>query len=344
MLMKRFCLLFGILVFSAHAAFAQDIHFSQITETPMHLNPANTGLFDGLFRVTMNYRSQWAAMGKPYTTAAAAFDMPVMYARNRAYMGIGAFIYRDQAGDSKFGTFQASFSATGIVPLNDFNKLSVGLQAGFAQRSATITGLQWENQYVNGSYDPLANPNETNVLTSFPFADFSGGAVYQYRNVAGNLVGKDVSEFSFGAAAFHINKPEQKFHQGGGVRQEMRFVFHSNGRVDFKGTKWSLRPSAYYMMQGTANELVFGTMMRYRIKNGTKITNFFSESGLGFGVHYRLKDAIIPQLYYDLGDIFIGVSYDVNVSKYTAASKYNGGFEVTLRYANMNAALYKNKK
>ncbi|MEO6242033.1 MAG: PorP/SprF family type IX secretion system membrane protein [Bacteroidia bacterium] len=342
--MKRFCLFIGILVFSAPAAFAQDIHFSQITETPMHLNPANTGLFDGLFRVTMNYRSQWAAMGKPYTTAAAAFDMPLLYARNRAYMGIGAFIYRDQAGDSKFGTFQASLSATGIVPLNDFNKLSVGLQAGFAQRSATIDGLQWENQYVNGSYDPLASPNETNLLTSFPFADFSGGAVYQYRNVAGNVIGKDVSEFSVGVGAFHLNKPEQKFHQGGDFREQMRFVFHGNGRFDFKGTKWSLRPSAYYMQQGKANELVFGSLLRYRIKNGTKVTNFFSESGLGFGVHYRLKDAIIPQIYYDLGDIFIGVSYDVNVSKYTAASKYSGGFEVTLRYANMNAALYKNKK
>ncbi|CAN5899731.1 hypothetical protein BH11BAC7_BH11BAC7_16230 [soil metagenome] len=344
MLMKRFCLFIGILVFSMPAAFAQDIHFSQITETPMHLNPANTGLFDGLFRVTMNYRSQWAAMGKPYTTAAAAFDMPLLYARNRAYMGIGAFIYRDQAGDSKFGTFQASLSATGIVPLNDFNKLSVGLQAGFAQRSATIDGLQWENQYVNGSYDPLASPNETNLLTSFPFADFSGGAVYQYRNVAGNVIGKDVSEFSVGIGAFHLNKPEQKFHQGGDFREQMRFVFHGNGRFDFKGTKWSLRPSAYYMQQGKANELVFGSLVRYRIKNGTKVTNFFSESGLGFGVHYRLKDAIIPQIYYDLGDIFIGVSYDVNVSKYTAASKYSGGFEVTLRYANMNAALYKNKK
>ncbi len=344
MLMKRFCLSFGILVFAAHSAFAQDIHFSQINETPMHLNPANTGLFDGLFRVTMNYRSQWASMGNPYTTAAAAFDMPLMYAKNRAYMGIGAFIYRDQAGDSKFGTFQASLSATGIVPLNDYNKLSVGLQAGFAQRSATISGLQWENQYVNGTFDPLANPNEGNLLTSFPFADFSGGAVYQFRSVAGSVVGKDVAEFTFGVAAFHLNKPAQKFHQGGEVRQSMRFVFHSNGRFDFSGSPWSLRPSAYYMQQNEASEFVLGTLVRYRIKNGTKITNFFSESGIGMGVHYRWKDAIIPQLYYDLGDIFIGVSYDINISKYTASSKSAGGFEVTLRYANMNAALYKNKK
>ncbi len=310
----------------------------------MHLNPANTGLFDGLFRVTLNYRNQWAAMGHPYTTAAAAFDMPLLYAKNKAYMGIGLFLYNDQAGDSKFGTFQGLLSVSGIVPLNDFNKLSVGIQGGYAQRSATVADLQWENQYVNGTYDPTVVPNENNLLTSYPYLDFSGGAVYQYRSKAENLTGQDVNEFSFGASAFHLNRPNQTFHQGGEVKMDMRFVFHAQGRIDFAGTKWSLRPSANYMMQGYSNEFLFGTLIRYRIKNGTKITNFFSESGIGLGVHYRWKDAIIPQLYYDLGDIFIGVSYDVNISKYSAASKSQGGFEVTLRYANLNAALYKNKK
>lgn len=326
------------------SAKAQDIHFSQFNETPMHLNPANTGLFDGMFRVTLNYRSQWAVMGNPYTTAAGAFDMPLLYAKNRAYIGLGAFFYSDHAGDSRFGTFQGLLSASGIVPLNDFNKLSVGIQGGYSQRSATISGLQWENQYVNGAYDPQAVSNEGNLLTSFPYVDFSAGAAYQYRSVAGNLAGKDVFELNFGVAAFHLNKPEQKFHGGGGERMDMRLVFHTNARYDLPDSRWSVRPSACYMMQGPAHEFLIGGLMRYRIKNGTKVTNFFSESGIGFGLHYRVKDAILPQLYYDLGDFFIGLSYDINVSKYSSVSKMNGGYEVTLRYANLNGALYKNKR
>src|ERR1041385_2315460 len=170
--MKRFCLFICISLFAWQSVKAQDIHFSQINETPMHLNPANTGLFDGLFRVTLNYRSQWASMGHPYTTAAAAFDMPLIFQKNRAYMGVGAFLYRDQAGDSKFGTFQGLLSVSGIVPLNDFSKLSAGIQGGYSQRSATISDLQWENQYINGSYDPTASANEGNLLTSYPYADF----------------------------------------------------------------------------------------------------------------------------------------------------------------------------
>lgn len=342
--MKRFCFGIAVYFFAVASAPAQDIHFSQFNENPMHINPAYTGLFDGLFRATINYRSQWASMGHPYTTAAAAFDMPLQLKRNSSYIGVGAFLYRDQAGDSKFGTFQGLVSVSGIVPVNEYNKLSVGIQGGYSQRSATIADLQWENQYINGTYDPTAPANEGNLLTSYPYADLSGGIAYQYRSVAGNLVGKDVFELNLGASVFHFNKPVEKFHQGGDVREDMRMVFHGQARIDFPDTKWSLRPSGYYMQQGKAHEILIGGLIRYRIKNGTKITNFFSESGVGLGVHYRFNDAIVPQLYYDLGDIFIGVSYDVNISKYSMASHMNGGFEVTLRYANLNGALYKNKR
>jgi hypothetical protein len=37
----------------------QDIHFSQIFETPFLRNPALAGLFNGDIRVQTVYRSQW---------------------------------------------------------------------------------------------------------------------------------------------------------------------------------------------------------------------------------------------------------------------------------------------
>lgn len=323
---------------------AQDVHFSQFNETPLHLNPAYTGLLDGVFRVSLHYRNQWTSMGSPYKTMAGCFDLQVGNPGSPARMGIGAYIYKDQAGDSKLGTFNGSLSVSGIVKLNDHNVLSAGIMGGYGQRSATVATLQWESQYINGTYDPDAPSNEGNLLTSFPYVDFAGGLAYQYRSVTGSLVGKDVVELNVGFSMFHINKPEQKFHGGGGEKLNARMVLHTQLRYDFPGTAWSLRPSVTYMKQGPANELMIGSSIRLRIKNGTKITNFFSESGVGFGVHYRWKDALVPQFYYDLGDFFIGLAYDVNVSKYAGVSKYQGGFEITLRYANLNGALYKNKR
>ena len=64
--------LFFIAVFST----AQDIHFTQFTYTPLNTNPAQTGLFDGDYRVGGNYRTQWWEVpGLPYTTFSCFGDM-----------------------------------------------------------------------------------------------------------------------------------------------------------------------------------------------------------------------------------------------------------------------------
>ncbi|TND08433.1 MAG: hypothetical protein FD123_2229 [Bacteroidetes bacterium] len=336
-------LLVPFVLFFALPAQSQDIHFSQFNESPLHLNPAYTGVFNGQYRVMMNYRNQWQSMGHPYQTMAAAFDMPLLTNRP-AYMGAGLYLYRDKAGDSGMGILQALLSASAIVPIDGNSTLSAGLQGGFSQRSANISTLQWESQYQNGTYDPTLSPNENNLLTSFPYADFSGGVAYRYQSVADNLQGRDMWKINFGAAYFHLNKPRQKFYSGNDSRLNSRLVGHANGHFDFPGTKWSLQPSAVYMQQGPANEILLGTMIRYKLKNGTKTTSLLTESGVALGAHYRFGDAIIPQLYYDLGDIFIGLSYDVNTSTYSEASKAKGGFEITLRYANLNSALFKNKR
>jgi len=321
---------------------AQDIHFSQFNETPMHVNPSYTGVFNGVYRAMVNYRSQWASMGYPYTTMAASFDLPIPTA-SPVSIGAGAFIYQDKAGDSKFGTFQAQLAASAIVPLDRNSKICAGLQGGFAQRSATISSLQWESQFQNGTYDPTLPSNEGNMLTSFPYVDFASGVSYHYQSAAENLQGKDIWKLSTGFAYFHLNRPTMKYY-GGSSKMYGRMVGNVNAHYDFPGTKWSIQPSALFMQQGPAKEITFGSMMRYRMKNGTKVTSLLMESGVALGVHYRVGDAVIPQLYYDLGDWFLGLSYDVNVSSYAEASKAKGGFEVTLRYANMNSALFKNRR
>ena len=50
---------------------AQDIHFSQIFETPLLRNPALEGLFSGDIRVQTVYRSQWNSVTNAYSTSSA---------------------------------------------------------------------------------------------------------------------------------------------------------------------------------------------------------------------------------------------------------------------------------
>ena len=60
--MKKIQLAVLMTVFSATIALAQDRHFSQFYSSPLTLNPALTGAFDGKYRVGTNYRDQWRGL------------------------------------------------------------------------------------------------------------------------------------------------------------------------------------------------------------------------------------------------------------------------------------------
>src|SRR5688572_9390754 len=60
---------------------AKDPNFSQFIVSPLTLNPAMTGKFNGDFRLTGNYRDQWPAITKAFITSTASFDMGIL--RNR---------------------------------------------------------------------------------------------------------------------------------------------------------------------------------------------------------------------------------------------------------------------
>lgn len=323
-------------------AFAQDIHFSQFSETPLLVNPSMTGLYEGYQRVAINYKNQWVAMGSPYNTGVATFDMPFFNdKKDKGYFGAGLNVFKDKAGDSQFGTTQVNLSVSGILPMNEFNKISVGLQGGFAQRSANITALQWGNQYTGQALDPNLPSNEINNLSSFSYADIATGVVYEFSNVNSSSFTQDILKINAGVSCFHINKPVQKFFQSGSELLYQKWVAHSAARWDIPGTKFSFIPSVMYLKQGSFSEINLGTLIRYRMQSASKITGFYSESAVSFGCHYRFKDAVVPQFYFEVADYAIGISYDINTSSYSEVSNAKGGIELSLKYTNLKGALRK---
>jgi len=342
--MKKIYLLvcFLLIVFAAKP---QDIHFSQLSETPLLLNPAQTGVYDGYSRAILNYKSQWAAMGNPYRTFMGSFDMPIENKRNDygAKLGIGAFLYSDQAGDAKFGTTQGNIAVSGIVPVNDFNIISAGIEAGVAQRSVDIAAIQWPNQYDGQNYNANLPSNETNRFNSYMYFDMATGVNYQFMRYFGTVTGKELVRFNLGGAVFHVTKPLLRSYVGAQEHQYPRIVLHSSLRYDFPGTLIGIVPSVLYMAQGPASEIDLGALLRFKLSQGTKITGFISESALSFGLHYRFKDSFSPQVFLELSNFGIGLSYDLTTSSFSSAVKSKGGLEVSIKYSKMRGALYKNR-
>lgn len=55
------------------SGFAQDVHFSQMSFSPLNLNPALAGANSTLQGI-VNYRSQWNSVAEPYQTIGASVD------------------------------------------------------------------------------------------------------------------------------------------------------------------------------------------------------------------------------------------------------------------------------
>ncbi len=341
--MKKY--LFIISLGFASILSAQDIHFSQIQESPLWLNPANAGFFNGYFRAIANYRNQWASMGNAFQTMAVSIDGATLKTtKKKAYLGVGLFIFNDKAGVAKIGSTQVQFHLNAIIKTSKKSRLAGAAYVGYNQNKANYAALTFGNQYTGKEIDKSVASGEVVNYTSFVNMDAGVGVNYEFSSANIDMVRDDVFSLKIGGAIHHINKPVQRFSSGSSYQLPMRFVGNAQARYDIKETKLSLLPSVIYLRQGTASEINIGTFLRYRFKNATKITGVLNEAGLNIGVYYSVGDAIVPQLNLDMGKYAIGVSYDYNFSKYNQVSKGNGGFEIYLKFISLDDALFKRKR
>ena len=100
-------------------------------------------------------------------------------------------------------------------------------------------------------------------------------------------------------------------------------------------------PSFLYMRQGPSSEFVIGALYKFILVDQSLFTGIRKPAAIAIGGQYRYKDAIIPCILMQYDKYAFGISYDINVSSLTPASKRNGGLEVMLRY-NMSPGYGKN--
>jgi type IX secretion system PorP/SprF family membrane protein len=337
--------LFGALFFMVTGAlFAQDIHFSQTAQTPLLINPACAGVYDGWERVTINHRNQWLGAGTQFMTSSVAADINLgkdSY-RDKAHVGIGALFYNDIGGDSKFGSQAGSLTVSGILPVGGGHTISAGIQGGFASRKADYTALTFSSQWNGNEYDQSLLSGESNGLSGYRYIDASAGLLYVYDASKNSFQRKDNFKVQFGIGGYHLNRPMMQFNSVDGGRLYRKFVIHTSINSDIAMSDWSIDASAVQFIQGPHFETIFGTLLKYRLKDGTKITGYNQDAYFGFGMFYRLKDALCPTVLIDWRGFKLGVSYDATVSSMRKA--YTGGsIEFSLSYTNLSHALFKTR-
>ena len=336
--MKKLFLISIVFILSENC-FAQDIHFSQFSPeySGIVLNPATAGAFNGNQRVIINYKDQWRSIAMPYKTYSFSGDIGFLKKKfQNSYMGLGLFIFNDIAGDTELGTTQANISLSYHILLNKKNILTAGLQGGFAQRSINNSVFQWDNQYDGTGFNADLPSGESIILENYTHSDFGAGILWHFFSKDRYMTSNDGVKINLGMSILHINRANQTFYQYGIDELNQRIVVHVDASIGIKNTDFALLPGGVFYKQYGAREILFGTLVRYRIKEESKYTGFIKETAFSLGGYYRLQDAFIIALQFEIANYAIGISYDVNISGLQIASNGQGGIEISLRYIHPN--------
>ena len=314
-----FCFSLICCVFSLKA---QDPNFSQFFASPLTLNPALTGKFDGVFRVAGNYRNQWPTINNAFTTATISMDAGILRNTIPDYdqFGVGIMAFTDKSGN---GVLQNNFLALSTayhkaLDENGFHQIGLGFQGTYVNKRLDIASLKFESMLRSDWFTGLMDESFSSNQIKLSYFDMNLGVLYNGTTDGSN-------NFYFGASMYHVNHPKETFKQGNYLL-DPRVTIQAGGMVPV-GEYNAFHFSANHSRQANATNTVIGGA--YMINVAQDLGN---PTNLYLGSWYRFGDAIIPYVGLEFGEFQLGASYDVNTSSLKPASNMRGGAEISLIY------------
>ena len=310
---------FGFVIFMA----GQDIHFSQFYFSPLTLNPAHTGFFNGKHRIATNYKSQWkrATGGSPYVTVSASYDLHILDKVMKAadMTGFGVSVFSDKAGTGELATSGVFGSLAYHRDMlgNGMHLISMGAQGGFVQMGFDRNSLRFGDEILNDQ--PAGAGQEVFDKTNISYIDVNAGLLWNY-------IYSDKMKFYLGVSTYHLSQPKVDFMAVGDDNILSNRVSCQAGAAIELTREWELLPNFLYMTQNASNETNFGLALKYTTSKVAAI-----RGGLWYR-YWQNSDAVIAMLGFEYMDLTLGMSYDINISSLNQASNGQGSFEVAMIY------------
>lgn len=319
--------------FSAKNGFAQDTHFAQSEYAPMLLNPALAGAFSRM-QIIVNYRNQWNSIASPYQTIAASFDVRLQRrdSDKNSFLALGLNFFNDVAGDLKVTTNQFNLDLAYHLKMGRYSVFRVGIYGGMNQRTLDPNRGNWASQFDGNSINSGLASGENFGSYHHTFMDAGAGLVYTYRKMRYSVNHNANNHINAGLAAYHANQPSSSFVHLPDDKLNMRISAFINSSFTLPTTQLAVQPAVYVQMQAKYTEIMFGTYLRYNIREASHMTGSIKPVALALGLFSRYKDAFIAKGYFQYHQFTLGMAYDFNLSRLTPVSKSRGGFEVFLRF------------
>ena len=301
---------------------AQDPNFSQFFASPLTLNPALTGKFDGLYRVAGNYRNQWPTINNAFVTKTASIDFGIL--RNRVpdidQFGVGLMGFTDRAGD---GVLVSNYLGLSIayhkgLDENGYHQIGAGFQGTYMDKRLDVSKVYFEDQLTPYGFTGVTSESFSQSQVKLSYFDLNAGVLYN-----GSTNG--YNNFYIGASMYHINRPKETFQQGNFLLNA-RTTIQAGGKIPV-GPYNYVHFAANHSRQAQAHNTVVGAAFALNVNGDEENpTNIYA------GAWYRFDDSMIPYIGLEFGEFRFGASYDVNTSSLKPHSNLRGGTEISLIY------------
>ncbi len=331
----------GIFLFFGFRSQAQDPSFSQYFASPLSLNPALTGTFDGRFRASSIYRDQWrSALEKPITTFSTGLDlrMPVRVRGKitKDAFSLGLLFLTDRMSAVDYTSTQINLSAAyhKALSFRHHRFLTLGFQFGIIQRSINYQDLFFTDQFngINGYTDLSAENLPPNNIA---FADFSWGVNYSAQNNRG------FASF-LGFAMQHFTQPQINFFSTDPVetnnttsRLPLRYVAHINFRLPLS-SHIAFQPRAMASLQDPHFQADAGGSFRFLLSNTSGTALHLGASARAVRDHKNLVllDGLIGFFGIEYSQVLFGFSYDLNIGDFKSPASFarRNAFEISVAY------------
>jgi len=329
--MKRIFILLSF-AFVGLSLTAQDIHFSQYYASPLTLNPALTGKFDGMYRITAIYRDQWRNIqeekSNTFITPSVSVDFSLMKEKlKNSALGVGLVVTYDKV--NFINTLDAGLSLAYHLGLDKDGKyhLALGFQGMYTNRKISADYTFEEELIKNPTFidDGRIDTKAHNLFSLTP------GLLFDAK------IGKIATVYAGYSLFMNLTPKEDVFVTSSTVEATglpMRHVVHAGAEFEIK--KLILIPGILYQTTENTDEINFGITAGYKIIEKPK-----KNTKLFLGVWYRANEggAIIPKIGIDYENFRFSGAYDIGVGQMatdsknaTNVNKLPTAFEISLSY------------
>jgi type IX secretion system PorP/SprF family membrane protein len=320
-------LLFSLTVQYCSHCWSQTMRNTLFDATPLQLNPAYAGNFDGTLRVAGQYRANHGVVTIPYDSYNLSVDAPVFLPGRKSYIGLGGHVSRDNAMEGESQNFIGEVSVAyhrifgndSQLSANKYCELAAGIQAGYAQASVDLAQIYFQNYF------------EVNRFGYFHQFQWGFPDYTRYGHVnAGISFEQSLSkhvQYLLGLSVHNINRPSDRF--------EMNRANFAGFRTRCTGTAGAtialgkhlvLRPAFIVLADNIERNIVWGNEFQYAVLSGKHTWSLFG------GLWRRTGNIMMLSTGVNIRNFRVGMAVDLD--RFGSAHELDNGYEIGITYFN----------